>query len=108
MTTRPPPRPAVFRWTHRPAAAGVGAAAGLLWLRCLYLVFVSRFASDPLFDPSGYALIGGTILSVPAALITAVAVPFAFPAHHRARVVQVMTPVLLLITASAWIAFVTA
>jgi len=85
----------------------VGAAAGLLWFRCLYLVFGSRFASDLLFDPSGYALIGGTVLSVPAALVTAVAVPFAFPAHHRARVVRAVTPVLLLITASVWVAFIT-
>lgn len=97
-----------FGWVVRVAAGGAGIAAGLIWLRCVYLVFGFRLVSDPLFDPSGYGLIGGTVISVPAAVVTAAAVPFAFPAPHRRQAVRVVTPVLAVVTASLWGAFLTA
>jgi hypothetical protein len=89
-------------------AGGVGGAAGLVWLRCIYLVVTSRFVTDPAFDPHGYGLIAGSVLSLPAALVTAMAVPFAFPVRHRVRVARITTPILLMGTASVWAVFLTA
>ncbi|WP_280304547.1 hypothetical protein [Nocardia abscessus] len=108
MSTHRPSRPAAFRRVVTLVAGGVAAGAGLLWLRCIYLVVAFRLVTDPASDPHGYGLIAGTVLSVPAALVTAVAVPFAFPARHRVRVARVTTPVLLVITTLLWAAFLTA
>ncbi|GAB2665104.1 hypothetical protein GCM10027088_49850 [Nocardia goodfellowii] len=82
--------------------------AGLVWLRCVYLVLAFRIVTDPAFDPHGYGLIGGAVLSVPSALVLAISVPFVFAAHHRARIARITTPVLLVSTALLWVAFVTA
>ncbi|WP_410876019.1 hypothetical protein [Nocardia sp. A7] len=95
--------------TAAPLAAGaVGAVAGVIWLRCVYVVLAFRLVTDPAFDPHGYGLIVATVLSVPAALVTAVTVPFAFPRNHRARVARITTPVLLVSTILLWAAFFTA
>ncbi|MGW0248588.1 hypothetical protein ACWDYH_18335 [Nocardia goodfellowii] len=89
--------------------AGVSAVvAGLVWLRCIYLVLAFRIVTDPAFDPHGYGLIGGAVLSVPSALVLAVSVPFVFAAPHRARIARITTPVFLVITALLWVAFITA
>ncbi|WP_280421244.1 hypothetical protein [Nocardia carnea] len=108
MTTYRTTRKALSRWVVPVVAGGVGIAAGSVWLRCIYLVLAFRLVSDPAYDPHGYGLIGGFVFSVPAALVTAVAVPFAFPARHRVRVARITTPVLFVITALLWVAFLTA
>ncbi|MCC3331012.1 hypothetical protein [Nocardia abscessus] len=108
MSTHRPSRPAALRRVVTLVAGAVAAGAGLLWLRCIYLVVAFRLVTDPAFDPHGYGLIAGTVLSVPAALVTAVAVAFAFPARHRVRVARITTPVLLVITTLLWAAFLTA
>ncbi|MEU4412831.1 hypothetical protein AB0G00_27420 [Nocardia salmonicida] len=97
-----------LRWVVPLAAGAVGAVAGLVWLRCVYLVLAFRLVADPGFDPHGYGLVAGTVLSVPAALVTAVAVPFVFARHQRARVARITTPVLIAVTALLWAAFLTA
>lgn len=100
--------PSALRWVVRLMAGAVGAAAGLVWLRCIYVVLAFRLVTDPGFDPHGYGLVAGTVLSVPAALVTAVAVPFVVARHQRARVARITTPVLIAITALLWAAFITA
>ncbi|MBF6340934.1 hypothetical protein IU450_34345 [Nocardia abscessus] len=45
----------------------------------------SRFSTDPGYDPHGYGLIFGTVLAIPAGLLTALASPFVFPAGGRTR-----------------------
>lgn len=108
MSTRRPRLPGALRRALPLVAVGVGVAAGLVWLRCLYLVLESRPAADPVVDPHGYGLIAGSVLSLPAALVTAVAVPLVFPVRHRVRVAWVTTPILLVGTVSVWAAFLTA
>lgn len=101
-------RRAGSRWVVALAGGVLGAVAALVWLRCIYLVLASRAVADPAFDPHGYGLIAGAVLSVPAALVTAVAVPFVFSARYRSRVARIIVPLLLVITAALWIAFATA
>ncbi|MGW0638215.1 hypothetical protein [Nocardia salmonicida] len=100
--------PSAVRWVVPLVAGAVGAAAGLVWLRCVYVVLAFRLVNDPGFDPHGYGLVAGTVLSVPAAVVTAVAVPFVFARNRRARVARITTPVLIAITALLWAVFLTA
>ncbi|WP_280399568.1 hypothetical protein [Nocardia carnea] len=102
--TRQPMLPVVFR----AVAGAVGVAAGLLWLCCLWIALPFYLSSDPATDPHGYGLMFGTVFSLPTGLAAALAVPFAVPARHRRRVTRILIPVLVLVTAALWVAFVAA
>lgn len=82
------------RWdvAVRIVAGLVSVAVGALWLFCTYLVLISRFSTDPANDPHGYGLIIGTILAIPAGLVVALTLPFAFPREDRARAIRITTP----------------
>lgn len=108
MSARASSQTSALRRVFPVLAGAVGAVAACVLLRCVYLVLGFRLARDPAFDPHGYGLIAGTVLSVPAAVVTAIAVPFAFPTRHRARVARITTPATLVITAALWVAFLTA
>ncbi|MCP2280922.1 hypothetical protein [Nocardia amikacinitolerans] len=86
------------RWLRRAAAIGAGGvavAAGLLWALCVVMVLESRLSSDTADDPHGYGLIFGTVLAIPAATVTAAALPWAVPRRRRARVARLTTSMLL-------------
>lgn len=108
MSPRSGPQTSALRGVFAVLAGAIGAVGTCVLLRCIYLVLGFRLANDPAFDPHGYGLIAGTVLSVPAAVVAALAVPFAFPTGHRARVARITTPALLVITAALWVAFLTA
>ncbi|MEU8900657.1 hypothetical protein [Nocardia sp. NPDC048505] len=93
----------VLTLIFRIVAGLVCAAAALLWLLCVAGVLSSRLSSDPADDPHGYRLIFGTMLSLPAALVTGLTLPVALP--HR-RITVVANAVLLLGTAAALAALV--
>ncbi|UGT61606.1 hypothetical protein [Nocardia asteroides] len=59
----------------RIVAGIIAALSGAFWLLCGYRVLESRFATDPAVDPHGYALIFGAVLSLPAGLVCALALP---------------------------------
>ncbi|WP_280490961.1 hypothetical protein [Nocardia asiatica] len=89
-------------------SAGVGLVAGLFWLWCVVIVLDSRLSTDPVEDPHGYKLIFGTVSSLPAAITTAITLPFAFPRERRAHATQVATAILLLTTIGLFVALFTA
>lgn len=96
----------------RVVAGMVTAAAGALWLFCAYLVLSFRFApgnpadpGSPAFDPHGFGIIFGAVLSLPIGLVWATALPFVFPRGQRGRVAARTTPALLVLSAvllTAW------
>lgn len=91
--------------TIRVVTGVIGAAAGLLWAVCAYTVVTSRFGTDPAHDPHGYGLIFGTLLGLASGLVTAIVVPFAFPARRRSRVTLIATATYLISSAlmlTAW------
>ncbi|WP_280313046.1 hypothetical protein [Nocardia abscessus] len=69
----------------RIVACVMGVCSGSLWLWCAFLMLSSRFSTDPGHDPHGYGLIIGTVLAIPAGLLAALTLPFAFPAEVRTR-----------------------
>lgn len=73
----------------RAVAAIVSAAAGGLWLMCLYTVARAMFSTDPAADPHGYGLVFGTVLAIVAGVVFAVVLPLAFAAERRRRVARV-------------------
>jgi hypothetical protein len=98
------------RWLDvaaRLAAGVVAASAGALWLFCAYLVLSFRFApaeatdpGSPAFDPHGFGLIFGAVLSLPVGLVWATALPLVFARGRRGRVAAWATPALLVLSAA--------
>ncbi|WP_280388076.1 hypothetical protein [Nocardia wallacei] len=85
-------------------AGAIGVAAGAIWVLCVLVVLDSRWSTDPAADPHGYRLIFATILSVPAAVVAAVGLPFVFPRRSRTLAAWVVTVVLFLSTAVLFVA----
>jgi hypothetical protein len=83
----------------RVVAGLLGCTAGFLWLLCMYLVGRSGLSADPLVDPHGYALVFGTVVGIPAAVLCAVALPAAFGPRHRRTALRVCLPALAVPTA---------
>lgn len=73
----------------RGVAGILGAAAGVLWLLCMYLVAASGFSGDPAADPHGFGLMFGTVVGVVAGLLSALVLPAAFPAARRRRISRI-------------------
>lgn len=99
----------------RVVAGTVTAGAGALWLFCAYLVLSFRFApgdptdpDSPAFDPHGFGIIFGAVLSLPIGLVWATALPFVFPRALRGRVAAWATPALLVLSAVLLLAWWTA
>jgi hypothetical protein len=87
----------------------IACAAGLFWLRCVYIVLHSRLSTDPLTDPHGYELFIGTVLALPAAAVVAVAAPFVVaPGSGRIRLAKIVAALLIVLTALPVIALLTA
>jgi hypothetical protein len=75
--------------TVRVVTGFISGAAGLLWAWCAFTVVSSRLSTDPAHDPHGYGLIFGSVLALASGLVAAVAVPYAFPARLRLRVMRI-------------------
>ncbi|GGK65097.1 hypothetical protein [Nocardia camponoti] len=104
MTTRQASRTR-WRFPIAVAAGALVAAAGLLWLWCMYIALRSRLSTDPLTDPHGYELIAGTVPALPAAAVVALAVPFIVaPGPGRARLAKTVATPLVALTALSLIA----
>ncbi|MFC8383528.1 hypothetical protein [Nocardia sp. NPDC057272] len=99
------------RW-RKPVAASallIACAAGLFWLRCVYIVLHSRLSADPLTDPHGYELLIGTVLALPAAAVVAAAAPFVVePGSSRIRLAKIVATLLVVLTALPVVALLTA
>ncbi|MEV6280640.1 hypothetical protein [Nocardia sp. NPDC051832] len=87
----------VERWNPWLAlVAGIpGVAAAAFWLLCVDVVLRSRLSDDPASDPHGYALMFGTVLSVPAAILAVAGLTFAVPPRVRVLVLSIAAPVFL-------------
>lgn len=83
----------------RALAGIISAAAGGLWLMCLYTVARATFSTNPAADPHGYGLIFGTVLGIVAGVIFAVVLPLAFAAERRGRVARITMVSYAMVTA---------
>lgn len=104
----PEPDGRAWRVAGRIVAGLVGVLAGAVFAWCAVAVLRSRFSADLQVDPHGYVLIFGTILSIPAGLITAVALPWAFARRHRRLAYGITVPVVLVLCALLVAALLTA
>ncbi|TSD53788.1 hypothetical protein [Aeromicrobium piscarium] len=88
--------------------AGVAAGVcGLAFAVLSWLVLSSLFG-PPSRDPHGYAIIFGTILAIPAGVLTTALAPFAFSPDRRAIVSRISTIAFLIITAALLLIWFTA
>lgn len=87
-----PPRPSPSSLAVRIVAGAMSVVAGGVWLMFVIKVLRSRFATDILVDPHGYIRVFGTVLAIPAGLVCALVVPFAFPPRARARAFAIAIP----------------
>lgn len=99
----------------RVIAGIVASVAGSLWVFCAYLVLSFRFApadvtdpASPAFDPHGFGMVFGAVLSLPIGLVWVTALPFVFARGLRARVAAWATPTLLVLSAALLVAWWTA
>ena len=106
-----PKRAQGTRWRTPIAVSAllIACAAGLFWLRCVYIVLHSRLSTDPLTDPHGYELLFGTVLALPAAAVVAATAPFVVaPGPSRTRLAKIVVTLLIVLTALPVIALLTA
>ncbi|WP_194814162.1 hypothetical protein [Nocardia sp. XZ_19_385] len=90
-------------WVLRITIGIVCLVTCMFWGLCAFNVLSSRISTDPATDPHGYRLIFSTVLSVPAAAITAVTLPYVVPR----RITAIATTILFLGTAMLFVALFT-
>ncbi len=66
-------------------AGVIGGLATAGWALMLVTPIASLLDTDPRSDPHGYAMVFGTVLSIPAGVIAAAIVPFALPQRWWTR-----------------------
>lgn len=89
----------------RGAAAVVSVISGGFWL--LFVSTVVRSHLGWTFDPHGYGVIFGTVLSLPAGLVCALALPWAFPVRNAGTISRLGMGVYLAVSATLLVGWFT-